>query len=310
MNQKKSFQKFAPLAALVLSASLVGTAYAQAPAAPAPSGKVVLKVGNEQFTQEDLDFLVGSLSPQAQRSLSTQGRRGLGDQFAMMIILEQQAISQHLDASPDFVRRLAYQKRQLLAQAEYEELVKKTTVSEEETSQYYASHPAEFNEMQLREVIIRKRAADSKEGDPGLTADEAKARAEAIRKALTGATDIKKVREDYQVPDVVIIDGEPRTVRQNSLRPEMEKAASQLKDGELSENFDVPQAIVFFQMLGRRRAELKDVTTEIGNTLRQEKIEAVLADLRKKSNVWMDEQYFAPPAGAAAETSGETPSQQ
>jgi parvulin-like peptidyl-prolyl isomerase len=321
--QKRSFNKFSPLAALALSGIVAAAGYAQAPAtgaaatpaqtetapaAPSLPDKVVLKVGDEKITQADFDFLISTLNTQGRQSLATQGRRALGDQFALMMMLEQQALSEHLDSSPDFLRHLAFQKRQLLAQAAYEELVKKAAVSAEETHQYYTSHPAEFDELQIRQVIVRKRPEGAKQGDPGLAPEEAKARAETIRKALTSGTDVKKIVQDFQVPNVVLIDEEPRTVRQDGLRPEMAKAAAQLKDGELSENFDLPQAVVFFQMLGHRRADVKDVTSEIENTLRQEKVESGIAELKKKSTVWMDEQYFAPAKEAPrAGESGETP---
>jgi parvulin-like peptidyl-prolyl isomerase len=311
VNQKRLFVKTSALVALVLSGLLAGTAYAQAPvkgteatppqaatanAAPASPEKVVMKVGNEQVTQADFDFLISTLNAQGRRSLAAQGRRTLGDQFALMMMLEQQALSHHLDSSPDFQRHLAFQKRQLLAQAAYEELVAKAAVSPEAASEYYTSHPTEFNELQIRQVIVRKRLNGAKDSEMGLTAEEAETRAEAIRKAITGGTDIKKVVQEFQVPNVVLIDEEPRIVRQASLRPEMEKAAAQLKDGEISENFDLGQAVAFFQLLGRRRAELKEVTPEIENTLRQEEVEAAIAELKKNSTVWMDEQYFAKPA--------------
>ncbi len=267
-----------------------------------------MKVGDEQVTQADFDFLISTLNAQGRRSLASQGRRSLGDQFALMMMLEQRARNHQLDSSPDFLRHLAFQKRQLLAQAAYEELVKEATVSPEAASQYYTSHPTEFNELRIRQVLIRKHPGGAKDNEPGLTAEEAQARADAVRKALSSGTDVKKVAQEFQVPNVVLIDEEPRTVRQDSLRPEMEKAAAELKDGGLSENFDLGQAVVFFQLLGHRRADLKDVTPEIENTLRQKKIEAAIADIKKNSTVWMDEQYFAQPAAAPDEEApGENP---
>jgi hypothetical protein len=50
----------------------------------------------------------------------------------------------------------------------------------------------------------------------------------------------------------------------------MEKPALGLKNGEASEVFDFPQALVCFQVVGRHRAGLKEVLRKTGNPLRQE----------------------------------------
>jgi parvulin-like peptidyl-prolyl isomerase len=86
------------------------------------------------------------------------------------------------------------------------------------------------------------------------------------------------------------------------MRPEVEKAVFTLKDGEVSEILDVAQALVFFQVTGHSTAELTDVSTQIEQTLQKQKVDAAMTDLKKKTVVWMDDQYFAapltPPAGA------------
>jgi parvulin-like peptidyl-prolyl isomerase len=84
------------------------------------------------------------------------------------------------------------------------------------------------------------------------------------------------------------------------MRPEMEKVVFALKDGEVSEIMDVAQALAFFQVTGHSTAELKDVSTQIEQTLQKQKVEAAVTDLKKKTTVWMDDQYFAAPLTAPA----------
>jgi len=324
MSQNRTRHTSVALGGLLLAGLLTGTVYGQAPqdatprltdvapATPAATpDKVVLKVGEEQFTQADVDFLIGNLNPQAQRTLATQGRRSLGEQYAAMVLLSQQALSHHLDTTPTYLRQLAIQRRQLLAQAAYDELQRQAAVTPEEVGQYFSAHQTEFDEAQLRQVIVRKRPEGANEGTPGLSPQDARARAESVRKALATAADAKKVAQELQVPNEVLIDVEPRAVRRGGMRPEMDKVAFQLRDGEVSEIFDVPQALVFFQVVGRRHLELKDASPQIENTLRQQKVEAAVAELKKKTAVWMDDQYFAPPSTspAAATSTGPPPSQ-
>src|SRR5574340_1792770 len=53
------------------------------PAETSPPEKVVLKVGDSKVTQADVDFLIGNLSPQVRQAVASQGRKPVGDEYAM-----------------------------------------------------------------------------------------------------------------------------------------------------------------------------------------------------------------------------------
>lgn len=256
--------------------------------------KVVLKVGNERVTQADFDSLLAA-NPQSQQAAYSQGRRRIGEQYALMLALSQQALSDHLDASPEFRQKMALQRLQLLASSEYANLVRQAAPKPEEISQYYSAHPAEFEEARVRKVFVRKRPEGGEEGTLGVSPQEARTRAEAIRKALASGTDAKKVVEDFKNFKEVFIDSEPRLMRRGQLPAELDKAAFQLREGELSELQETPQALNFIQVVERRRRDLKEVTPQVEKKLQQQKVETALTDLKKKAGIWMDDEYFAPP---------------
>jgi parvulin-like peptidyl-prolyl isomerase len=314
------------LLALLLSGSLAGVICAQTPKPPAaspttaenkpaspavdapiPADKVVLKVGDRQFTKADIDLLIASLTPQMQRAVASEGKKSLGDQYALVVALSHQAEAQHLDQAPEFVQKLTFQKQQLEAQAAYEELSAQAKVTPEEIQAYYNAHAEDYDQITVRQVIVRKKAADAKADPahpsaptgPGLAPEEAKTRADAIRKELVAGTDIKKVTEDFKAPGDIIIDAEPRTVRHGGMRSDMEKVAFALKDGEVSEPVDVPQALVLFQVIKHSHSDLKDVTPEIEKKLKQEKVETSINGVKKSANIWMDEAYFGSSARLA-----------
>ncbi len=274
---------------------------APAQAAQTPGDKVVLRVGEKEVTQGDLDALLSKLNPQVQQTVARQGKRPFGEQYAMMLILSNQAVDHHMDSSPEFQRQLAAQRMQMLAQAEYDALTRQAAVTPEDASKYFTEHQTEFEEAKVRQVVIRKKADDAAADAQGLSVADGRARAEEIRKALTSGTEANKAVKDLSVPNVIVIDAEPRNVRRGQLLPELDKAVFQLKDGEISELHETPQVLVMAQLISRRQLQQKDVSREIENKLKQQKIDAALADLRQKNPIWMDEQYFsAPPAPAAA----------
>jgi peptidyl-prolyl cis-trans isomerase C len=314
----RRISKQALLAALATGIlSLAGVAQqAPAPAPPAPTPekpaaasespeKVVMKVGTQNYTVADIDFLIGSLSPQLQAAVTRQGKKPLGDQFALMAVLSQQAEKDHLDGTEDFREEMALHRLQALAQAEYRKMAEGIKVSPEEISQYYTTHTSEFEEAQVREIIIRKKADGAQKDAPGMTAADAHARADEIRKALAAGTDPKKVADQYKVEDTVIFDAEPRTIKRGQLIAALDKAAFELKDGGISEPFENAQALAFLQVLSHKQQDLKEVSDDIENTLHEQKLQAAVDELKKNSNVWMDDQYFKAPAESPAAPSSE-----
>ncbi len=291
-------------------AAATAAATVKTPAKPAEGpDTVVLKVGNESATKADIEYLISNLNPRLQGVVAREGRKPLGDQYALMMVLSQVAAGDHLDATPDFKRHMAFQRMQALAQAEYEKISEAIKVSPEEINQYYTSHAADFDRAQVREFVIRKKAADAPASAPGLAPTEAHARADAIRKAIAAGTDIKQVAEKFSTPNVVMIDSEVRSIRRGQLIPALDKAAFELPNGQLSEPYETDQALAFVQVLGHKRADLKDVSEDIENSLRSEKLQAAVDSLKSKANIWMDEEYFKAPAAAEYEGSpnGTTP---
>jgi len=279
-----------------------------------------LKIGVEKVTATQFETLIQSLNPQAQHTIATQpqGKKQFGDQYATVVALAQQAHLHHLDQKPEFAQRLALQKQQMEAQFAFQEITQQAEVTPGEVEQYYTAHTADYDQIAVRQFVVRKKppAPPAPPADPahpaptpapatgpGLSPEDAKTRAEAIRKEVAAGTDIKKVLEDFKAPNDVMIDPETRTVRHGGMRPDMEKVAFALKDGEVSEPIDVPQALIFFQVTRHSHSELKDVGPDIEKNLRQQKVDAALADLKKSAGVWMDDQYFAAAPKPAEEPS-------
>ncbi len=273
-----------------------------ASAGAAAANKVVLKVGDTSVTRADVDYLIGSLSPQVQQAVETRGRKPVGDEYATMLLLSQKAQSDHLDTSPEIQRRLALEKMQLLAQEEYQKIAQNIQVSPDEINSYFTAHKDSFEEAQLREIVVRKKAADAKAGDPGLSAAEAKTHLADIQKAIEAGTDIEAVAKKFDVPNTVMVNPKPVTIRKGEMLPELDKVAFNLQPNQFSAPVDTAQAVVMFQMVSRQQPDLNTVTPEIENTLRQQKLQVAMDDMKAKANIWMDPEYFKAPETASGET--------
>ncbi|HUZ47585.1 MAG TPA: peptidyl-prolyl cis-trans isomerase [Terriglobia bacterium] len=278
---------------------------AQKPTATASASspqKVVLTVGNVKVTRAEMDFLIQNLNPQLREAVAAHGRGALGQEYSLMILLSQKAVSDHLDASPDLRREIALQTHQTLAQAEYRDLASHISVNPEEISTFYTAHKEDFEEASIREFVVRKKAADAKADDPGLSPEAAKARLDSIRKAIVAGTAITQVAKQFDVPNAVMVEPEPRTIHRGQLLPALDKQAFELSANQFSEPVDTPNALVAIQVVSHQQPELKDVSAEIEKTLRQQKVQAALDDLKAKANIWMDPAYFKSPAASEAST--------
>jgi peptidyl-prolyl cis-trans isomerase C len=269
--------------------------------------KVVMTVGDVKVTKAEMDFLIQNLNPQLRQAVAAHGRGALGQEYSLMLLLSQKAVSDHLDASPDVQREIALQRNQMLAQAEYRNLEGQVKVNPDEISTYYTAHKADFDEASVREFVVRKKPENGKPSDPGLSSQEARARLDSIRKAIVAGTDVTQVAKQYDVPNVVMVEPEPRTVRKGQLLPALDKVAFELKDNQFSDPVDTPQALVLLQVVSHQQPQLRDVSPEIENTLRQQRVQAVLDDMKAKASIWMDPDYFKSPSASQASSPAPTP---
>jgi hypothetical protein len=265
---------------------------------------VVLKVGDVQVTEAEFESRIAAIEPQAdpdKEGATEKDRRKLGDDYASVLMLSQQAVANHLDSSPEVSQQLAIARMQVLSDAEFASLMRQATPSSEEISQYYSAHLADYDEVQIRRLFIWKQRDNSKTA-PVLSSQAARANADQIRKEYASGTDVKKLSEDVRRSGEGMLDPEPLIFPRGELPAQLEKVAFTLKEGEWSEVEDTPARLLLIQLVKRDRQQLGRVSERIEKNLQGEKMQALLDDLKKKAGIWMDQQYFgtgvAPVPGA------------
>jgi hypothetical protein len=277
--------------------------------AAASSQRVVLRVGSTQVTESEVDFLVTAMGARARAMVANEGLNAVGEEYVKMLLLSRQALEDHLDSEPALRSRLELLRDQTLAGAEYQKIASEVRVGQEEVSQYFRTHERDFEVVEVREFLIRKRPPDSQDPGLGLSTEEAKAKAQSIRQALRAGTDIEKVAKDLATPSnaVILIDRQPRAFRREQMIPALAKATFDIKDTGVSEPVETPQAFIVVKVFRHQHPELKEVATEVETKLRQQKLAAEIDDLRKKTAVWMDEDYFKPKPAATLPSAVQQP---
>ena len=250
-----------------------------------------MKVGDTQITQKQFEEMYGDFLKD-QGGAPVPKKKTTAENFAGGLMLSQEAITQGLNKKPEIQRELEMNRIQVLSTAEFNVLQDKAKPSTREISNYYDSHLDDFDEVAIRRVFIYK-LADHTDGH-GLPAGEAQARADQIRKALTTGGDAKALIKDTK--DALDVD--PLSFRRDDL-PAIMKQAFDMKVGEWSQVADTPDALILFQVAAKRRLTVAQATPEIEKKLQAQKLREEMDALKKKTGVWLDDDYFAGPVSAA-----------
>ena len=256
---------------------------------------MVLRVGNQQVTQAEFESRIGEFETQEneggegeKEEKDDKDRRSLGDDYASVLMLSQRAVANHLDQTPEVARQLAVDRLQILSDAEFNRLLSEAKPTPEEISAYYNAHLSDFDEVKVRRLFIWKKRADGN----GLSAADARARADAILQASKAGKDTQALADEFKDSHIGMIDPQPLTFPHGELRPKMEAVAFGLKDGEWGEIEDTPDSIILVQLVGRARQSLQYASSRVEKRLQGQKLQAKLDELKKKTGIWMDQEYF------------------
>lgn len=313
------------LARCLILSGLVVMAYAQQPANTNPpsssqksisaqgksisaGGRVVLKVGDAQVTEEEFESRISGIEPHggdpdkdgASEGSAGKDRRRLGDDYASVLMLSQQALADGLESSPEVSRKLAIARMQVLSDAEFARLMRQAEPTSEEISQYYAAHQSDYDQVFIRRLFIWKTRGESSDksgkAGPVLSSADARVRADEIRRECAAGSSEKTVAANLIKSGDGMLDADPLIFTRGQLSPGMEKVAFALKEGEWAEVEETPSRLLMIQLVKRERQTIGQVSPHIKKDLQEQKMQALLDQLKGKAGIWMDEQYF----GAAA----------
>jgi parvulin-like peptidyl-prolyl isomerase len=277
------------------SSSSATSVSAQAKNVPAASDRVVLKVGNTKVTEEEFESRIEGIEPHGgdpdKEGATEKDRRRLGDDYASVLMLSQQALANGLASSPEVVRKLAIARMQVLSDAEFASLMHQAEPSSEEIRQYYSAHLSDYDEVQIRRLFIWK-VRDKSKDEHVLSSQAAKARADQIRHQCASGASEKTVAANLIKSGDGMLDPEPLIFLRGQLSPAIEKVAFALKEGEWSEVEDNPSRLMLIQLVKRDRQTLGQVSSHIEKDLQGQKMQALLDNMKAKAGIWMDEQFF------------------
>jgi parvulin-like peptidyl-prolyl isomerase len=184
--------------------------------------------------------------------------------------------------------------------------MKLTKPSSQELAAYYQKHASEFDRVQIRRLFIWKVGEGSK-NTHGLSPADAKARAAAILQASASGGDAEKLAQMFGESDQGIFDAQPLPFVRGQLPASMDKVAFTMKPGTWEEAEDTKDHLILIWLVGRDRQPLPDVASLVEKMVQGDKMEAKLNELKKKTGIWMDKEYFSSGSGVANDPGEQRP---
>lgn len=297
--------------ALALSAA-VGLAQdkpAPAPAAAAAGNNdpVIMSAPGVQVHKSEFEAALKSLPAEYQQFAQGPGKRQFADDYIRMKLLAAEGTKAGLDKDPDVQAQLALLKENLIAQAQLKKLDSSLKVSDADLHAYYDAHKSDYEEVKARHILIAfKGSPAAQTGKKELTEEEAKAKAEDIRKQIQNGADFAALaKKESDDTGSGAQGGDLGSFSHGQMVPEFEKAAFAAKPGELTPVVRTQYGYHVIQVQEHGATPFEQVKPAIEKSQREAKMRAALDEL--KSKAVYDESYFPKPETPKAEAAPAAP---
>ena len=303
------------------------------------------KVGDEEINAyyatnpKDFDDFLQS-NPRAAQQAQGPQREELKKQLGEFKVIAQRARKDGLDRDDLTRLQILLTRSQALAGAYLGDLQKNADklVLDADVEQYYKDHPADFDEIRVRHILIstQPKPESEEESDPKdakdgkakdvkdakakkpadkpktLTKDEAlKKSQELLERARKGEDFAKLATENSDDQGSKDKGGEYDFFGHGKMVPEFEKAAFALQPGQISEPVETQFGYHIIKLEERRAAAAptadEKVRQQIVEKLKQEKIEARIEEIAASSDVVVPEDFDTTPKVGQPQTSSAMP---
>jgi parvulin-like peptidyl-prolyl isomerase len=254
---------------------------------------VVLTVGDQKVTAGEIDALINDLPAAQQQLLRRAGRRMLAEELVRIKLFAQEAQKRKLDQQPKVRRQLELTRDQILASAVASDVLRKN----------WEQNKDKYEKVRARHILIRTPGsrAPVRPGQKELTEQEAKAKADDLRKQLVGGANFAELaRKESDDVASGAQGGDLNVFGHGEMVPEFDKVAFSLKEGEISE--PVKTAFGYHIIQVQDVLSFDELQQEIASQSSPQ-VQKLVEELRKTTPVQLDETYFGP-APAAPGTPG------
>jgi len=224
------------VASLGMAQTTPAPAPAPAAAAAAQADPIVVAAGDVAIRQSEFESALKTLPAEYQQYASGPGKKQFAEDFLRMKLLASAGMKAGLDKDPEVLAQLSLMRENLVAQAQMQRIEKGITVSDEELKKKYEENKGQYEQVKARHILVAfKGSAAAQPGKPELTEEQAKAKADDLRKQLVaGASFEELAKKESDDTGSGARGGDLGEFGRGQMVPEFEKAAFEAKPGDIT----------------------------------------------------------------------------
>jgi len=184
--------------------------------------KILAKVEEKVITESNLENFIKTLPEQQKAGFSTEeGKKRLLDELVNQELVYLEAVDTKLNEEEDFNKELEKLAANLLKQYYLDKLLLSTVISDEEAKEYYENNTMFFetgNQIKASHILVPE-----------------KEKAEELLKEIKAGADFAEVAKENSTCPSSEKGGDLGFFAAGQMVPEFEKAAFDLKEGEISD---------------------------------------------------------------------------
>jgi peptidyl-prolyl cis-trans isomerase C len=296
--------------ALALAAPVMFAQGTPAPAAATPKAAtatagdpdpVVISAGACIVRKSEFEAALKTLPAEYQSFAQGPGRKQFADDYLRMRLLANEGTKAGLQNDPEVVNQLNLMRENLVATAELKKIDGGINVTDAEVQKAYADGAKQYEQVKARHILIApKGSAAAQPGKKELTDDEAKAKADDLRKQIVGGASFDELaKKESDDVGSGARGGDLGSFSRGQMVPEFEQAAFNAKVGDVTPVVKTQFGYHIIKVEAHDSAPLEQVRPAIEKELKQTKLHAALDAMKESAHPTYDEAYFAPPPAPA-----------
>jgi peptidyl-prolyl cis-trans isomerase C len=273
-----------------------------ATATAAEADPVIISAGAVTIRKSDFEAAIKTLPEQYQQYAMGPGRKQFAEDYLRMKLLAAEGMKAGLDKSPQVLRQIDLMKENLVATEQLKKLETGITVSDADLKKAYDEHKSEYEQVKAKHILIApKGSAAAQPGRKELTDDEAKAKAEDIRKRIVAGEKFedvaKKESDDLESGKA---GGELGSFGHGQMVQQFEAAAFAAKPGEITPVVKTEFGYHIIKVEDHTFSPMADQKTNLDKEIRQKKLREAIDAMKDSAKPTFNDAYFAVPAAADA----------
>jgi peptidyl-prolyl cis-trans isomerase C len=288
----------------LLALCAIGVFAQDKPAAtPATNDPILVAAGDVTIRQSEFEGALKTLPAEYQNFAKGPGKKQFAEDYLRMKMLAALGYKENLQNDPEVTSQLSLMRENLVANAELQKMEKSIKLSDEDLQKLYDTNKKDYEQVKASHILIAfKGSPAAQPGKKELAEDEAKAKAEDIKKKIAAGTkfdELAKTESDDKGSGSR--GGELGTFGRGQMVEEFEKAAFGAKTGDIVGPVRTQYGYHVIRVDSHESTPFAQVKDTLEKNERQRRLKESLETMKKNANPTFNEAYFAvPPPPAPA----------